>query len=86
MSAYIKDIIYGGNDGILSVFSGGTCMFRVYYFSKRRHDTVAAAAGTGNATKVYSSLVLGVAKWFAGAVRKIVRMPSSYFGFSFLFF
>lgn len=31
-------------------------------------SAVAAATGTGNATKVYSSLVLGVAKWFAGAV------------------
>lgn len=55
MQAYVKDIIYGGNDGIVSIFGG-----------------IAAATGTGNATKVYSSLVLGVAKWFAGALSMAV--------------
>jgi VIT1/CCC1 family predicted Fe2+/Mn2+ transporter len=50
---FIKDVIYGGLDGIISVFV-----------------TVAAASGS-NAT-IYKSLILGIAKWFAGGVSMAV--------------
>lgn len=70
MQAYIKDIIYGGNDGIVSVFGGGMFVKKgvLYNYILSYWYIVAAATGTGHATKPLSSLVLGIAKWFAGAV------------------
>lgn len=72
LQAYVRDIIYGGNDGILSIFGGSTSLPITTLEFVLMRSAVAAATGTGNATKVYSSLVLGVAKWFAGAVRDYI--------------
>lgn len=73
-SEYIKDIIYGGLDGIVSVFVTGNDAFFCFFF----HILICCfisfflqvAAGTGSSESVYASLVLGIAKWFAGAVRE----------------